>query len=439
MALRYLIALIVCWPAAAQDLQAALEAAIRPELPSLEALYKHLHANPELSYQEERTAARLAEELRKAGYEVTTGVGGHGVVGVLRNGSGPTVMVRADMDALPVTEKTGLPYASTVKVRDEAGQEVGVMHACGHDMHMTSWVGTARTLAKLRDRWSGTVVMVAQPGEERGGGALAMLRDGLYTRFPRPDYALALHASPNLEAGRIGYRYGAVLANVDTIDITIRGVGGHGAWPHMTKDPVVIAAQVVLALQTIVSRELDPLESAVVTVGSIHGGTKHNVIPDEVHLQLTVRSYTDEARKKILEGIERITRNLARAAGVPEDREPIIRYAEHEFTPATHNTASLVDRLAPVWRQFFGADKVLEVEPVMGGEDFSRYGMTEEKVPILIFWLGTIDAERIRTAQANGARLPALHSSEYWPAIHPTIETGVKAMSVAVLELAKKR
>jgi hippurate hydrolase len=425
-------------PALAQSLAAALDAAIQPELASLEALYKHLHANPELSYQEERTAARIAQELRDAGFEVTTGVGGHGVVGVLRNGPGPTVMVRTDLDALPVVEKTGLPYASKVTTRDDAGKQVGVMHACGHDMHMTSFVGTARTLVKLKDRWSGTLVMIGQPAEERGGGALAMLRDGLYTRFPKPDYALALHASGNLEAGKIGYRHGPVLANVDTIDIAIRGVGGHGAWPHMTKDPIVIASQVVLALQTIVSRELNPLDTAVVTVGSIHGGSKHNIISDQVDLQLTVRSYSEELRQKILAAIERITVNIARAAGVPKDREPIIKIAEEEYTPATINTGSLVDRVAPVWRQFFGADKVVEVEPVMGGEDFSRYGMTPEKVPIFIFWLGTIDAARMERAKANGSLLPALHSPEYWPAIHPTIETGVKAMTVAVLELLKK-
>lgn len=438
MPLRLLLFALASWPALAQSLASALDAAIQPELASLEALYKHLHANPELSYHEERTAARIAQELRDAGFEVTTGVGGHGVVGVLRNGPGPVVMVRTDLDALPVVEKTGLPYASKVKTRDDAGKEVGVMHACGHDMHMTSFVGTARTLGKLKDRWSGTLVMIGQPAEERGGGALAMLKDGLYERFPRPDYALALHASGSLEAGKIGYRHGYTLANVDTVDITIRGVGGHGAWPHMTKDPVVIASQVVLALQTIVSRELSPLDTAVVTVGSIHGGSKHNIIPDQVDLQLTVRSYSEESRKKILAAIRRITVNTARAAGVPEDREPIVKIAEEEFTPATFNTASLVDRLAPIWRQFFGAGKVVEVEPVMGGEDFSRYGMTAEKVPIFIFWLGTIDAARMEQAKANGASLPALHSPEYWPAIHPTIETGVKAMTVAVLELLKK-
>ncbi|MCW5982340.1 MAG: amidohydrolase [Bryobacteraceae bacterium] len=416
---------------------ADLDAAVRAELPSLEALYKRLHQNPELSYQEKETSARIASELKDAGFEVTTGVGGFGVVGVMKNGPGPTVMVRTDLDALPVIEKTGRPYASTVRTRDSAGKDVGVMHACGHDMHMTSFVGAARALAKLKDGWSGTLVMIGQPAEERGGGAVAMLKDGLFRRFPKPDYAIALHASAGLEAGSIGYRQGPVLANVDTIDITIRGVGGHGAWPHATKDPIVIASQVVLALQTIVSRELDPLDSAVVTVGSIHGGSKHNIISDQVDLQLTVRSYSDESRKQILDAIRRITVNTARAAGVPADREPVVRIDESEFTPATYNTASLVDRLVPSWKNLLGGEKVVEVQPVMGGEDFSQFGRTDDKIPICLFWLGTIDSERIAAAKA-GTPLPALHSPEYWPAIHPSIETGVKATSTAVMELLRK-
>jgi hippurate hydrolase len=413
---------------------AELDSLIEAELSSLEALYKHLHQKPELSYQEKETASRIASELKEAGYEVTEGVGGFGVVGLLKNGAGPTVMVRTDLDALPVIEKTGRPYASTVRTRDSAGKEVGVMHACGHDMHMTSFIGTARTLSKLKDRWSGTLVMIGQPAEERGGGALAMLEDGLFTRFPKPEYAIALHASAGLEAGKVGYRQGAVLANVDTVDITIRGIGGHGAWPHATKDPIVIASQVVLALQTIVSRELDPLDSAVVTVGSIHGGSKHNIISDQVDLQLTVRSYSDESRKKILDAIQRITLHIARAAGVPADREPVVKVDEKEFTPATYNTASLVDRLVPVLKSTLGSENVVEVQPVMGGEDFSQYGRTPDKIPISLFWLGTIDGQRI----SSGGPLPALHSPEYWPAIHPSIQTGVKATTAAVLELLKK-
>lgn len=424
--------------AAATGRAADLDSTVQAELPSLETLYKHLHENPELSYHETETAARIASELKSAGFEVTTGVGGTGVVGLLKNGPGPTVMVRTDLDALPVVENTGRPYASKVRTRDDAGKEVGVMQACGHDMHMTSFVGTARTLSKLRDRWSGTLMMIGQPAEERGGGARAMLKDGLFTRFAKPDYCLALHASAGLEAGQIGYRQGPVLANVDSVDIAIRGVGGHGAWPHATKDPIVIAAQVVLALQTIVSREVDPLDSAVVTVGSIHGGSKHNIISDQVDMQLTVRSYSDETRKKILDAIRRITVNTARAAGVPEDREPIVKIDDKEFTPVMFNTPSLVDRLVPSWKNLLGGEKVVEVPPVMGGEDFSEFGRTADKIPIMLFWLGTIDAQRIAAAKKGETRLPALHSSEYWPAIHPSIQTGVKAMSIAVMDLMKK-
>ncbi|MCP5115281.1 MAG: amidohydrolase, partial [bacterium] len=406
---------------------------IQPELDSLEALYKHLHSNPELSFHEKNTAARIATELEAAGFEVTANVGGHGLVGVMKNGPGKTVMIRTDLDALPVVEQTGRPYASKVRTKNDQGLDVGAMHACGHDMHMTSFVGTARTLSKLKDQWSGTLVMIGQPAEERGAGARAMLKDGLYSRFPKPDYAIALHASGAIEAGKIGYRAGYTLANVDTVDITVHGIGGHGAWPHATKDPVVVASQVVLALQTIVSREISPLDSAVVTVGSFHAGSKHNIISNRADLQLTVRSYSDESRQQILDAIERIAVNTARAAGIPEDRLPTVRISRDEFTPATYNTPSLVDRLVPGWKTVLGAANVIEVDPVMGGEDFSEYGRTDDKTPITIFWLGTIDKERF--AAGN---LPSLHSPIYWPALDPTIETGVKAMSTAALELSKK-
>ncbi|MCS6952606.1 MAG: amidohydrolase [Bryobacterales bacterium] len=405
------------------------DALVDADLASLEALYIHLHRNPELSLEEKRTAERIASELRAAGFEVTTGVGGHGVVGVMRNGRGPTVMVRTDMDALPVTEKTGLPYASTVRTRDAAGREVGVMHACGHDMHMTVFVGTARLLARLKDRWRGTVLLVAQPAEELGSGAAAMLNDGLFTRFPRPDYALALHVDAALEAGKIGYREGFVFANVDSVDITLYGVGGHGAYPHLTKDPIVLAAQVILALQTIVSREVRPLDPAVVTVGSIHGGTKHNIIPDQVDLQLTVRSFSEETRERILSAIRRITVEMAQAAGVPPDRAPITRITPDAYTPATYNDPALVRRLVPVWKRELGDQNVVERDPEMGGEDFSRYGRLEPKIPLVLFRLGVIDPPRMPLTK------PSLHSPEFWPARHPTIETGVKAMTAAVLEL----
>lgn len=427
---------------AAQD----LDRLMAPEMDSLVAAYKHLHEHPELSYLEKETAAYVAKELRRLGLEVTENVGkysvlgrtSYGVVAVLRNGAGPTVLVRTDLDALPVEERTGVPYASRVKA-DAEGGAVSVMHACGHDVHMTSFIGTARLLTHLKDRWAGTLVMIGQPAEERGTGAVAMLNDGLYTRFPRPDFALALHSSAALPAGTVGYREGYVLANVDSVDITIRGAGGHGAYPHMTKDPVVIAAQVIVALQTIASRETNPLDSVVVTVGSIHAGAKHNIIPDEARLQLTVRTYQPEVRRRVLASIERITRGIAAAAGVPEDRAPIVRYSEEEFTPSTYNDPALTRRAALVLQQALGKENAMEVDPVMGGEDFSRYGMTEPRVPIFIFWLGAVDPQRVREAHEKGLTLPSLHSSEFAPLPAPALRTGVKAMTALVLNLLKKQ
>ncbi len=416
---------------------ADISGALKPEISSLEELYKHLHRNPELSYRERETAARIAAELTAAGFDVTTGVGGTGVVGVLRNGPGKTVLVRTDLDALPVIEDTGRPYASTIRTQDENGSEVGVMHACGHDMHMTSFIGTARTLARLKDQWSGVLVFVGQPAEERGGGARAMLKDGLYERFPTPDYAVALHVAASMKAGTIGYRPGYALANVDSVDIKVKGTGGHGAYPHQSKDPIVLAAQIILALQTIASRETDPQDAVVVTAGSIHGGTKHNIIPAEVDLQLTVRSYSDETRDRVLDSIRRIAVNTARAFGMPEDRLPEVS-GSTEYTPATYNSPELGRRLLPAWEEALGAENVIEVPAVMGGEDFSEYGRTSEKVPIFMFWLGTVGEERLRTAEDAGEGLPGLHSPLFWPTIHPTIETGVKAMTASVLELLGK-
>jgi hippurate hydrolase len=419
----------------AADAQARVSELTSAEVGSLVQLYTHLHRHPELSFHEKETAARLISELKPLGFEVTANVGGHGFVAVMKNGSGPTVLVRTDLDALPVVENTARPYASDVRTTDENGSDVGVMHACGHDIHMTSFVGAARVLAKLKDQWSGTLILIGQPAEERGAGAKAMLDDGLFRRFPRPDYALGLHVDAALETGRVGYHTGYALANVDSVDITIRGVGGHGAYPHATKDPIVIAAQVILALQTIVSREVRPIDSAVVTVGSIHGGAKHNVISDEVKLQLTVRSYTDAVRQQILDAIQRITVGIARAAGVPADREPTVKVIEEEFTPALYNNPELATRLVPVWTQMFGKDKVVERDAEMGGEDFSRYGREEPRIPIFMFRLGTIDAARMAAAERGGVPLPSLHSALFWPVPDTTVETGVKAMTAAVLEL----
>ncbi len=397
-------------------------------------LYKHLHTHPELSFQEEKTSARVAEALRSAGYEVTTGVGRYGVVGVLPNKSGPTVLIRTDMDALPVKEQTGLPYASTVTARDPQGNEVPVMHACGHDMNMTCVLGAASVLAQMKDQWHGTLIVIGQPAEERGGGARAMLADGLFTRFPRPDFCLALHDDAELPTGAIGYTLGYALANVDSVDITIHGVGGHGAYPHKTKDPVVLAAQIVLALQTIVSREVAPGEPAVVTVGSIHGGSKHNIIPDEVRLQLTVRSYTDEVRQQTIEAIKRIVRGQALAAGIPEDHLPEVKL-EDDFTAATYNDPELSEKLAGVFKRLFGDSNVIKKKPTMGGEDFGEYGRTEAKIPIFMFFVGGVDPEVLKNSQRTGKPLPSLHSPLWAPLPEPTIKTGVTAMSAAVLDL----
>ena len=403
--------------------------------PSLRDLYFHIHSHPELSFHEEQTSERLATELEKLGMEVTERVGGFGVVGVFRNGDGPTVMIRTDMDGLPVREETGLPYASTVQTTDDKGNEVYVMHACGHDVHMTVWTGAARLLIEMKDRWKGTLVAIAQPAEERGTGARAMLRDGLYRRFPRPDFALALHCDAGLPAGQIGYREGFAMANVNSVDITVRGYGGHGAYPHRTKDPIVIAAQTVLALQTIVSREVPPVEPAVITVGSFHGGTKHNIIPNEVKMQLTVRSYADSVRELLLSSIRRVCRGTAEAAGVPDDLQPIVEVLD-ESTPATFNSPELVDRATLVMRHLLGKNNVLRLEQKTWGEDFGRYGRVEPRVPIFMFTLGTVAQQVYLARQKPGARpLPSLHSSQFAPDYEAAIRTGVKAMTASVLEL----
>lgn len=407
-----------------------IKAGIETELPTLEQLYMHLHSHPELSYQEETTSATLAKELKGLGFDVATKVGGHGVVGVLRNGNGPTVLIRTDMDGLPVIEKTNLAYGSKVRARDKDGKDVGVMHACGHDMHMTCWVGTARTLAAQKKQWKGTLVFIGQPAEEVGAGARLMLEDGLFKRFPRPDYCLGLHCIPQLPHGHVSYSEGLLLANVDSVDITVLGRGGHGSAPHQTIDPIVIGARIVLDLQTLVSRENNPFEPVVVTVGSFQGGTVHNIIPSEAKLQLTVRTLKDDVRKKVLEGINRIARSAAQAANAPE---PIVRVREENYTPALTNTAPLARKTAKLFREALGEGKVHEQGPILGGEDFSRYGLAG--VPIFFYFLGTVPAERIADAKKGGDPLPGLHSDLYYPTPAPSIRTGVLTMSLAVLNL----
>jgi hippurate hydrolase len=416
-------------------LRDAVVAKVAADYPALDAFYKDLHATPELSLMEEKTAAKIAAQLRAAGCEVTERFGGFGVVGVLKNGAGPTVLIRCDLDALPVLEETGLPYASTVRAKNLAGEEVPVMHACGHDMHMTAFVGAARALAAVRDRWTGTLVFVGQPAEEVGAGARALLRAGLYQRFPKPDFALALHDSATLAAGTVGVVEGFAMANVDTAEIVVRGVGGHGAYPHTTRDPVVLAARIVLALQTIVSRETRPIDPAVVTVGSIHGGTKANVIPNEVKLQLTLRSYSDAVRANTVAAIRRICRGEALAAGLPDDLLPLVAVREGEFTPATYNQPELVRRLRPALAAWLGADRVQTIEPEMGGEDFAEFGRTPERVPICLLRVGAVAPERIAESARTGVALPSLHSGRFAPVPEPTIKAGIAALSAAALEL----
>ncbi|WP_165244467.1 amidohydrolase [Paludisphaera soli] len=399
---------------------------------ALLGLYTHLHRNPELSRREVQTAARMAEELTKLGAKATPGVGGHGVVGVLENGPGPVVLIRTDMDALPVEEETGLPYASKARGVDPQGRDVAVMHACGHDVHMTCFIATATWLAEHKEAWSGTVVLVAQPAEEAIDGARAMLDDGLYTRFPKPDFALALHCKADGAVGDVYFRPGPMLANSTSLDVTIRGKGGHGAFPHKTVDPIVLAALAVLDFQTIVSREVQPIDPAVVTVGSIHGGSKHNIVPDEVKLQLTLRSYKESVRLQLVEGIERRVKALAQAHKAPEPSVEVIG-----TTPATSNDPALVERVSPFLKRALGDEHVVLTDPVMGAEDFALYA--RDGVPIMMFWIGTVPRERIEEAEAKGTDLPSLHSSLYHPEAEASIAAGVRAMTAAVTGLLPPR
>jgi len=423
--------------------QMSLDAMIDRDIASWLTTYKTLHAAPELSHREEKTSAFVAGELRKLGFTVTEKIGkyqnaqwtGYGLVAVLKNGPGPTVLVRTELDALPVEEKTGVAYASQVKTKNDAGVEVSVMHACGHDIHMTSFLGTAKLLTELKNRWSGTLIMLGQPAEETGDGANAMLRDNLYTNFPKPDFAIALHDKPELETGKVGYVPGYAMASATSIDVKIKGIGGHGSLPEATKDPIVVAAQVMMALQTIVSRENSPLDPAVVTVGSIHGGTRYNIIPDEVNLQLTVRTYKEEVRKRILASIERIVKGVALAAGIPDDRAPIVKVSEG--TGSTYNDPQLSERLAGVFKQALGEENVVKVDPIMASEDFGYFSL-DHTIPTTIFWLGASDPAKVKANRETGADLPRLHSALFAPVPEPTLRTGVKAMTSAVLDLMKK-
>ncbi|GAA4037187.1 amidohydrolase [Parerythrobacter jejuensis] len=424
-------ALAIAMPAQANDLREALS----EDMPGLMELYRDLHANPELSFEEVETAKKLAIRARELGFDVTEGVGKTGVVAVMRNGDGPTVMLRADMDGLPVVEQTGLPYASKRIATPASGVETGVMHACGHDTHMTAWIGAAQLLAERKDEWSGTLVMILQPAEELGLGALAMLEDGLFERFPKPDYVLGFHDAAQFPAGMIGYSPGYALANVDSVDVTVKGIGGHGAYPHTTKDPIVLASAIVMKLQTLVSRESSPLDPAVVTVGSFLAGSKHNIISDEAKLQLTVRSYSDESRKLLLDGIRRIARGEAIAAGLPDDRMPEVTVIE-PYTPSTYNTPEFTEQVMAGLRQRFGDDRVMQVPSVMGGEDFGQfYRADRENIESLIFWVGGVPEDDFAASQRGEMELPSLHSPFWAPDAEKVIVTATEAMAAATLDL----
>ncbi|MDP1579460.1 MAG: amidohydrolase [Candidatus Didemnitutus sp.] len=424
--------------AASPEFRNAVIASVAAEYPSLATIYHDLHEHPELSFMETRTAGIVAVELRAVGCEVTEGVGNTGVVGVLRNGPGPTVMIRADMDALPIKEATGLDYASTAMVKDFAGNDQPSMHACAHDAHTTGLIGTARILAAHRAHWSGTVLFVAQPAEEIGAGARAMLTDGLFTKFPTPDFVLGLHVGGDMAAGQLATLEGPSYANVDSIDVLVRGIGGHGARPHSTRDPIVLASQIVTALQTIVSRELRPGTPAVVTVGSIQGGTKHNIIPAEVKLQLTLRSYEESVANHLIASIKRICENTARAVGLPEDLLPVVTVYGSR-TPLTYNDPALTRRVDRTLRNWFPAERFEAVDAATYGEDFSEYGRTQHKVPITIFWVGGTDPVKLAEGRAKGQLVPSNHSAFWAPVPGPTIMTSVLAMSAAALDLLGKK
>jgi len=407
---------------------------VETEIPYLKELYIDIHKNPEISLMEKETSIKLANELRKVGFDVEENFGGYGIVGILKNGEGPTILYRTDMDALPMEEKTGLPYASKVKTKTFDGNEVGTMHSCGHDMHMTVWTGTARAMVERKNEWSGTMMMIGQPAEEIGAGAAMMLKAGLYEEFPIPDYGIALHASPTIPSGKVGFGKGYIMANTESVDIKIFGQGSHGAAPHMSIDSIVTASMIVMELQTIVSRNLNPLDDAVITVGSIKGGTKHNIIPDEVNLQLTIRTYKDEVRNLIHKRIKEICNGVAASMGLDESRWPKIIMPE-QYTPANYNDELLIDIMTNVSNSIIGEENVVTAEPQMVGEDFARYGSTKENIPTAMYWLGTVPKERMDKYNSGEYALPALHSPFYYPDIENSIRTGVKVSTESLIKL----
>lgn len=415
---------------AAQQIQKVVD----NEYQSLEGLYKYLHAHPELSLHEKQTAETLSEALAKTGCKVTTGIGGYGIVGVIENGPGPVVMIRTDMDALPLKENTGVDFASSKVATLESGKQTPMMHACGHDMHMAIWVGVARVLTQLKKDWHGTVVLVGQPAEEKGVGARSMLADGLFTKFPRPDYALALHVNSALESGKVGICSGYALANIDAVDIVVKGKGGHGSVPQLTIDPIVLASKMVLGFQTIISREIAPQLPALITVGSIHGGTNDNIIPDQVKLELSIRSFGDDVQKSLIEKIKRTCEGIAYSSGVEKQNYPVITIRK-EFTPAVYNDPVLAKNIFENFTKLFGEEKVISLSPEMFGEDFGWYGREIPRIPALIYSVGSVNPEKMANAKKNNQTIPSTHSSAYLPDLKPSLQTGILSMSSAALFL----
>jgi amidohydrolase len=441
----FLVAPLLCSFAQAGSAP-SLDSLVGPQLTGLVDTYKIIHSHAELSHHEERTAGILAAELRKAGYAVTERVGkypdgslAYGVVGILENGPGPRLLIRSDMDALPIVEQTNVTYASHVTAKNAAGQEVGVMHACGHDIHVTTLIGTARALSALRSDWHGTLMLIGQPSEETIDGAKAMLADHLYERFGRPDFAVALHDTNELAAGTVALVSGAAQAGSTSIDVTLRGIGGHGAHPQSAKDPVVMAGEFIVQLQTIVSRQEDPSDPAVVTIGTIHGGTKRNIIPNEVKLEITARAFSQKARQIIVDGIRRTAAGVALSAGVPENLAPIVTVLEDESAPVTYNDPTLSLRVKAALVAALGAQNVLTSSPVMESEDFGNFGLEGHKIPAVMFGLGAMDAGKLAEARAAGKSLPGPHSALFQPVPEPTLRAGVTVMSSVAIALLQKQ
>jgi hippurate hydrolase len=424
--------------AAAQDVPSF----VNSELPALVDTYKDIHSHPELSHFEARTSHLLADALREAGYTVTERVGkypdgsqAYGVVGILKNGAGPTLMIRADMDALPIVEETGVPYASHVTMKDRAGQTVGVMHACGHDVHTTVLIGTARAMAAMKSQWHGTLMLVGQPSEETIDGAKAMLADHLYERFGRPDRIIGLHDTNGLAAGTVGIRSGPSATSSTSIDVVIHGIGGHGAYPQAGRDPVTLAALYITQIQTIVSREEDPQDPTVVTVGHIEGGTKRNIIPDQVKLELTTRSFTDESRDTVIRGLKQMAAGITASAGLPPEKAATVTVLEDESTPVLYNDPAQTEQIKATLVKTLGASNVIDLPRGMASEDVGVFALPKHEIPLTYFILGAMDPAKLAAAKAEGKELPGPHTSRFEPLPQPTLRTGVTAMTSVAMSL----